>query len=58
MRNPEISKYYRVFRSLTTPRSDRFRDRGTDVRAHSEDVNSIRARRRQAARQYPRRAQS
>lgn len=57
MRNPEVSKYYRVFRSLTVPRSDRFRNRGMNVRPSSEDVNSVRSRRRQAARQYPRRAQ-
>jgi len=57
VRNPEVSKYYRVFRSLTAPRSDRFRNRGMDVRPPSEDLNSVRARRRQAARQYPRRAQ-
>lgn len=57
MRNPEVSKYYRVFRSLTAPRSDRFRNRSTSVRAHCGDVNSVRSRRREAARRYPRRAQ-
>lgn len=57
MRNPKISKYYRVFGSLTAPRSDRFRNLGTNIRVHSGDVNSFRARRLQAARRYPRRAQ-
>lgn len=56
MRNPEVSKYYRVFRSLANPRSDRFRTRGMSVRPPSEDLSSGRARRRQAVRQYPRRA--
>lgn len=56
MRNPEVSKYYRVFRSLTNPRSDRFRTRGMNGRVHAEDANSVLARRRQAVRQYPRRA--
>jgi len=57
VRNPEVSKYYRVFRSLSTPHSDRFRNRGMNVRPPSENLNSVRARRRQAARRYPRRAQ-
>jgi ribosomal protein L5 len=56
VRNPEVSKYYRVFRSVTNPRSDRFRTRGMNVQVHTEDANSVRARRRQAVRQYPRRA--
>ncbi len=57
MRNPEVLKYYRVFRSLAAPRSDRFRNRGVSVRVHCVEVNSVGARRRQAARQYPRRSQ-
>ena len=57
MKNPEASDFYRVCRSLAVPRSDRFRNRGMNVRAHSGDVTTVRARRRQAARRYPRRAQ-
>lgn len=57
MKNPETSDFYRVCRSLAVPRSDRFRNRGMNVRAHSGDVTTVRARRLQAARRYPRRAQ-
>ncbi len=56
MRNPEVSKYYRVPRSLIVPRSDRFRARGGASRVISENTTGARLRGRQAACHYPRRA--